>query len=41
MDVDAQDEELANLFIDGVAREGDAACCCEQGWERGCEGYGC
>ena len=35
MDVDAEDEELADFLVDGEAREGDGACGGEEGGERG------
>ena len=41
MNVYAEDEELADLAVDGVAREGDGAGGSEEGWKGGGEGYGC
>lgn len=38
MDVDAQDEELADFLVDGFAREGDAACCGQESGEGGGQG---
>ena len=41
MYVDAEDEELADLFVDAETRKGDGSCGGEEGGERSGCGDGC